>query len=203
MHRFVPQSTQSMMFVPFRFHSLSVPFLIVLHLLSILITPSRCQLDEEDMNSEVTTPILSSRCPATFIEWKDKCYFYVQKPMTFDDSVEYCKDAFNGTLAVMSSHNQQRFINDFLFGTLKLFTPVWIGLRGGKMRDIKSSKNSHATHEGENDNSYSINSYNSKNSKDDDERPVTMAWVDGTKFEFENWAPGEPLYETESKVRTY
>lgn len=114
--------------------------------------------------------------------------------MSFDNANSYCKDAFNGTLAVFDSFNQQKFTNDFLFGTLKLFTPVWIGLRGGKLRDISTSKSSHATHEGEND-----NEPNSFGSKEKEDASVTMAWVDGTKYDFENWAPGEPIYEVRSR----
>ena len=81
--------------------------------------------------------------------------------MSFDESKSYCQDAFNGTLAVFQSFNQQRFVNDFLFGQLKLFTPVWIGLRGGRRRNISRSNNSHATHEGEDDNANYNTNYNS------------------------------------------
>jgi hypothetical protein len=115
----------------------------------------------------------------TWIQWKSaeggNDHYYAMTPFATNwNAVEALAVTWGGTLATITSSNEQDFVNDtFLTGRFT-YRPVWIGLFdpapagtfAGTLRQVKE-----------------LMGFGSK---------ARFRWVTGEPFEYSNWKSGEP-----------
>jgi hypothetical protein len=119
-------------------------------------------------------------CPAqTWIQWKSEAggnnHYYALTPIATNwTAAQALAVSWGGTLATITSSNEQAFVNNtFLTGKFE-HLPLWIGLTSPLQKGLFSGKL------GPIDLQIGMHSQ------------TNFRWVTGEPFSFSNWKPGEP-----------
>lgn len=77
----------------------------------------------------------------TWVSFSNNCYQLVQKPATWDEAKELCKQldkVNNSTLAMIKSPEEQDFIVDYFYNKSGIIENVWLGgRRENESSDLK------------------------------------------------------------------